>query len=102
MIETFAMGRGVKNGFSRCVVTATVISFPVSVNGSHSTWDNITMGDLRGSVLGPKLFFFDINDMKYKIQSNMRLYADDAIVRKKINSLDDHKDLQQDLDTLFE
>ena len=32
----------------------------------------------------------------------MRLYADDAIVYKEINSINDHKILHEDLDTLLE
>ena len=72
----------------------------VSVNGSHSTWGNVTSGVPQGSFLGPVLFLLYINDIKEKIKSNMRLYADDTIVYREINSINDHDILQEDLDTV--
>ena len=72
----------------------------VSVNGSLSTWANVTLGVPQGSVLGLGLFLLYITDIKEKIQSNMRLYADDTIVYREINSINDHIILQEDLDTV--
>ena len=72
----------------------------VSVNGSHSTWGNIRSGVPQGSVLGPVLFLLYIDDIKEEIQSNMHLYADDTIVYREINSINDHDILQEDLDTV--
>ena len=48
------------------------------------------------------LFFLYINDIKEKIQSNMRLYADDTNVYREINSINDHNIIQEDLDALSE
>ena len=73
----------------------------VSVNGSHSTWSNVTSGGPQGSVLDPALFLLYICDIKGKIQSNMHLYADDTIDYRDI-SINDHNILQEDLDTLSE
>ena len=72
----------------------------VSVNGSHSTWDNVTSRVPQGPVHGPALFLLYINDIKEKIQSNMCLYADDTIVCREINSINDHNILQADLNTV--
>ena len=72
----------------------------VSFNGLYSTWDNVTSGVPQGSVIGPALFLIYINDIKEKIQSNMRLYADDAIVYRDINSVNGHSIFQDDLDTV--
>ena len=72
----------------------------VSVNGSHSTRGNVTSGVPQGSVLGPALFLLYINDIKEKIQSNMHLYANDTIVYRDINSINDHNILQEDLDSV--
>ena len=43
----------------------------VLVNGSYSTWGNITSGVPQGSVLGLALFLLCINEIKDTIQSNM-------------------------------
>ena len=67
----------------------------VSVNESHSTWGIVTSGVTQGSILDPALFLLYINDIKEKIQSNMRLYADDTIVYREINSINDHDILQE-------
>ena len=70
----------------------------VSLNGSHSTWGNVTSRVPQGSVLGPALFPLYIYDIKEKIQSNMCLYADDTIVYREISSINDHGILHRHLD----
>jgi hypothetical protein len=72
----------------------------VSVNGMHSSWEDITSGVPQGSVLGPVLFLLYINDISQQLQSQIRLFADDSIVYKEINTPADHEILQNDLDTL--
>ena len=49
------------------------------------------------SVLGPILFLLYINDINENVQSSIRLFADDSIIYRKINSNIDHPILQTDL-----
>ena len=72
----------------------------VLVNGALSDTTDVTSGVLQGSVLGPILFLLyinDINDINENIQSSIRLFADDSIIYRKINSNIDHQILQTDL-----
>ena len=51
-------------------------------------------------VLGPTLFLVYINDLITDIQSTIRLFADDCLIYRPINSPTDHQLLQQGLNTL--
>ena len=72
------------------------------VNGSHSTWSNVTSGVPKRSILGPALFVLYINYVRKIIQLSIRLHDDATIVYREIKSFDDHNILQDDLDTLSE
>ena len=72
----------------------------VSVNGSHSSWQDVTSGVPQGSVLGPTLFLLYINDISDHLKSPIRLFADDSIIYREISSPMDHVILQDDLTTL--
>ena len=74
----------------------------VYVNGSNSTLGNVTSGVSHGSFLGPASFLSNLCDIKEKMQSNMRPYADETIVYREINFITDHNILQENLDTLHE
>ena len=54
----------------------------------------------QGSVLGPSLFLFYINDLPNSLVSNIRLFADDTVVYLTIHSASDTHVLQNDLDKL--
>ena len=60
-----------------------------------------TSGVPQGTVLGPTVFFLFINDIADSLYSQMRLFADDAIVYRQVGSSDDHQIFQHDLDSLF-
>ena len=50
----------------------------VIVNGSQSSWKDVTSGIPPGSVLGPVLFLVFINDLPDVIKVLIKLFADDA------------------------
>ena len=68
----------------------------VVVNGTHSTTTPVTSGVPHVSVLGPTLFLFFINDITQETNSQLRLFADDTVLYRTINSLHDHQVLQED------
>jgi len=44
----------------------------------------------QGTCLGPILFLFYINDITVNITSQMRLFADDALIYRPIHTAEDH------------
>lgn len=73
----------------------------VSVDNVYSEWEKVTSGVPQGSVLGPVLFVIYINDLDINIISKINKFADDTKLGKIINTMDDRKQLQVDLDNLF-
>jgi len=57
---------------------------------------------LRSSVLGPLLFLAYTNDIWRYIESNIRLFADDCIIYRKVTDSSDIDKLQTDLKRLGE
>ena len=74
----------------------------VVVEGENSDSINVDSGVPQGSVLGPSLFLFYINDMPEGLRSRVRLFADDTIVYLTITSDVDADHLQEDLNKLAE
>ena len=56
----------------------------VRVDGQLSEEVRVTSGVPQGSVLGPLLFLAYVNDIWRNIESNIRLFADDCIIYRKI------------------
>ena len=52
------------------------------------------------TVLAPLLFLVYINDLPKNIVSSVKLYADDVLIYRTINSEQDHMILQEDLNML--
>jgi ribonuclease P/MRP protein subunit RPP40 len=72
----------------------------VVTEGIESNTVTVDSGVPQGSVLGPTLFLFYINDISNGSKSKIRLFADDTIAYLTISSKDDCTTLQADLDNL--
>ena len=60
----------------------------------------VPQGLVLGSVLGPLLFLLFVTDITDGISSSVRLFADDCLIYREINSQEDSAKLQEDLDKL--
>jgi len=69
----------------------------VIVNGEKSSRSKVSSGVPQGTVLAPLLFLCFINDIVKNISSSIKLYADDVLIYRRINSDEDCKLLQRDL-----
>ena len=72
----------------------------VVLEGVTSDYVPVQSGVPQGSVLGPSLFLFYINDIPVGLNSTIRLFADDTIAYLAIKSNSSCEVLQQDLDKL--
>ena len=73
----------------------------VKVNGSYSSWTYVSSGVPQGSVLGPLLFVAYINDLPSLLATNCKLFADDAKLYGRVDTLSGQEKLQKDLDTCW-
>ena len=72
----------------------------VLLNGSPSEWKHVISGVPQGTILGPILFLFFINDLPDAVKCKTKLFADDAKLFSPITTLNDCVNLQHDLDSL--
>lgn len=70
----------------------------VVINGVKSSLGAVSSGVPQGTVLGPLLFSLYINDLPTRINSTIRMFADDCILYRTIDCINDSHRLQQDLD----
>ena len=74
----------------------------VSINGKTSSKLPVTSGVPQGSVLGPTLFIYFINDLPDIITKvDTKIFADDTKVYTKIETENDHKILQDSIQDMF-
>ena len=72
----------------------------VVLEGSASESTSVDSGVPQGTVLGPLLFLCHINDLPDSVTSKVRLFADDCLLYREINSIKDHISLKEDLKQL--
>ena len=58
----------------------------VVVNGTCSSQAMVKSGVPQGTVIGPLMFLLYINDIGNKMNSNLRLFADDSILYGIVNN----------------
>ena len=69
----------------------------VIVEGERSKSVSVDSGVPQGTVLGPLLFLMHINDLPDAVNSQVRLFADDCLLYRPVNSIDDQHAIQNDL-----
>ena len=75
-------------------------SMRVMVNGSSSSWVNVSSGVPQRSVLGPLLFLIFVNDLPDWVKSSIKMFADDTKLWAMISNTADSRMLQDDLNRL--
>ena len=74
----------------------------VLINGSSSSWKEVTSDVPQGSLLGPVLFNIFINDLDAAIEGILIRFADDTKLGGVANTPEERTTIQSDLDRLEE
>ena len=68
------------------------------MDGEASSFVKVTSGVPQGTVLDPLMFLLFINEIHENLDSTLRLYADDELLYRSINTMNDSVILQNDID----
>ena len=72
----------------------------VLLEGVKSSTATVDSEVPQGTVLGPLLFLVYINDLPENLHSSAKLFADDCLLYREVNTTSDTNKLQEDLDML--
>ena len=75
-------------------------SMRVVIERACSESTTMDSGVPQGTVPGPILFLCHINDLPSSVSSQVRLFADDCLLYREINTFKDHPTLHQDFKQL--
>ena len=72
----------------------------VVMDGDFSDSVTVDSGVPQGTVLGPLFFLYHINNLPDCVDSQVRLFTDDCLLYRTINTQSDHLTFQKDLEAL--
>jgi len=72
----------------------------VGLRETFSQLLQVLSGVPQGSVLGPLLFLLYVNELPSWIKCDMKMFADDTKLWRRISTIADSRILQEELDSL--
>ena len=97
-LEGYGIGGDVLNWINSFLSDRTQF---VKINNSQSTCLDVTSGVPQGSVLGPTLFIYFINDLPDTTTVTTKIFADDTKAFSAIKNDEDQKILQEGINSMY-